>query len=289
MSRYYSGSSEEHQPVTWLRGYPIFAAHFVVLVFVISMIATAVLMAARGGALLAWLPFESDRVLSGEVWRVLSYGLINPPDLWFVIDMFMIVWFGRELEKFFGRRTFFFLYGGIYLLTPLLFTAIGYWAPTRIVGQQGAFALFIAFATLFPNIPLLFNILAKWAAAILIGINSLAALANHQWTALITLWVTSGFAFLFVRFHQGQLVLPRLRLPSRKPKLRVLPDPKPARTARTEKPAYESALKPDASMAEIDALLDKIAVSGISSLTPKERAKLEAAREGLLKRSGSRE
>jgi hypothetical protein len=37
-------------------------------------------------------------------------------------------------------------------------------------------------------------------------------------------------------------------------------------------------------MAEVDALLDKIAVSGIGSLTPKERAKLEAAREDLMKR-----
>ena len=41
-------------------------------------------------------------------------------------------------------------------------------------------------------------------------------------------------------------------------------------------------------MAEVDALLDKIAQSGIASLTPKERAKLDAAREGLLKRGGDR-
>ena len=44
----------------------------------------------------------------------------------------------------------------------------------------------------------------------------------------------------------------------------------------------------DATMAEVDALLDKIAKSGIASLTPKERAKLEAAREGLMKRSAGR-
>ena len=39
-------------------------------------------------------------------------------------------------------------------------------------------------------------------------------------------------------------------------------------------------------MAEVDALLDKIATSGISSLTAQERAKLDAARAELQKRGG---
>ena len=52
--------------------------------------------------------------------------------------------------------------------------------------------------------------------------------------------------------------------------------PKPVAPPRTEREV--------ATMAEVDALLDKIAVSGIGSLTPKERAKLEAAREDLMKR-----
>jgi hypothetical protein len=41
-------------------------------------------------------------------------------------------------------------------------------------------------------------------------------------------------------------------------------------------------------MTEIDALLDKIAHSGLSSLTAKERARLEAARADLLKRESGR-
>jgi len=40
-------------------------------------------------------------------------------------------------------------------------------------------------------------------------------------------------------------------------------------------------------MAEVDALLDKIAQSGIGSLTTKERAKLDAARAELLKRESA--
>ena len=41
-------------------------------------------------------------------------------------------------------------------------------------------------------------------------------------------------------------------------------------------------------MAEVDALLDKIAQSGIGSLTAKERAKLESARDDLKKRGVGR-
>lgn len=285
MSRYYGGSSEEHQPVTWLQGYPIYAAHFVVLVFVVSMIVTTLLMALRIGLMLTWLPFNSEQVLSGQVWRIFTYGLVNPPSLWFVIDMVMIVWFGRELEKFFGRRTFLFLYGGIYLLSPLIFTLIGLWQPMSLRGVSGAFSLFIAFATLYPNVPLLFNILAKWAAIVLLGIYTLIALAANDWISLLTLWATSGFAFAFVRFHQGQFELPRFRLWRKKPKLRVLPDLKTAKPERPMKPVTPAGTSD--SMAEVDALLDKIAKFGISSLTPKERAKLEAAREDLLKRSAN--
>jgi hypothetical protein len=277
------GSSEEHQPVMWLRGYPLYAAHFIVFLFVLAMVATTLMQAipaARG--IPGWLTFSSVQVLEGQVWRVFTYGLVNPPGLWFVIDMFMLVFFGRELEKFFGRRTFLILYGSLYFLTPILFTLIGLIRPMSLVGESGAFALFIAFATLYPNVTLLFNVLAKWVAIVLVGIYTMMRLAANDWAGLISLWSTVGFAFGFVRFQQGLITLPKIRF-SRRPKLRVLPDPIAKKTSLAAKSVRE-----DATMAEVDALLDKIATSGISSLTAKERARLEAAREGLMKRGVGR-
>jgi len=276
------GTSEEHQPVTYLRGYPLYATHFLVVVFTGSMLAATLLLFSRVDAIVGWLTFDSAHVLRGQVWRVATYGLVNPPSLSFVIDMLMLVWFGREVEKFFGRRKFFLLYAGVYLITPLLFTALAKWFPLSLAGETGAFALFIAFATLYPNAVLMFDILAKVAAGVLVGIFTLIALANHNWTELISLWATSGFAFLFVRHEQGLFTLPRLRLPRRKPKLRVLPD-----LPATKRAAVSSAPE-DASMSEVDALLDKIARSGIGSLTAKERARLEKGRESLLKKESGR-
>lgn len=282
------GSSEEQRPLMWIGAYPVFAAHMIVLVFVASMIVTALLMwaatsgVAGAGAALGLLPFTSDGVLRGEVWRVFTYGLLNPPSLWFAIDMLMIVWFGRELEKFFGRRTFLTLFGCLYFLPPLLLAIVGLARSTHLSGQTGGFALFIAFATLYPNVALLFNLLAKWVAIILVGLYSLMALSANNSVQLLTLWATTGFAFAFVRHQQGRFTLPSFKLSSREPKLRVLPDPGSKKVPASKAPPREDP------MAEIDALLDKIARSGISSLSAKERAKLEAARADLQKRGSNR-
>jgi membrane associated rhomboid family serine protease len=287
MSRYYASSDEEnlHQPVTWWRGHPIFAAHFVVAAYVASMLATTLLDLLKVGVHFEWLVFTSGQVLHGQVWRLLTYGWVNPPSIPFVVDMLLIAWFGREVERHFGRRLFLILFGSNYLLTPVVLTLIGLVTPMAYFGVTGALALFVAFATIHPSAPVFFNLIAKWAAIILVAILSLIALDRRDWTALVSLWTTVGFAFAFVRNQQGLLQLPALRLPRRQPKLRVLPDlpaksPSQGGVARPE--------VPDASMAEIDALLDKIARTGLSSLTPTERAKLEQGRESLLKRSSGR-
>ena len=271
-------TQDEQQPVMWLRGYPVYAAYFLALVFGVSMVATSVFMALNAAHLLTWLPFLSVNVMRGEVWRIFTYGLLNPPSLWFVIDIAMIASFGREVEKFFGRGKFLGFYACIYLLTPLLFTLLGLWFPTQISGEVGAFALFVAFATLYPDVVMFFGLLAKWVAVILVGIYSLMELAGHEWLGLLSLWVTVAFAFGFVRYQQGMLELPQFGFPKGSSEQ---PAPDSGRTAAAS-PAKGK------SMAEIDTLLDKIAQSGMASLTPKERAKLDSAREYLARRASGR-
>lgn len=276
MSRYAFPSDEDQQPITWLAGHAIYAAHFIVVVFVASLLATTLFLTFGAGHLLEWAIFASGDVLNGQVWRVVTYGLVNSPSINFVVDMFMIVWFGRELEKFFGRRTFFVLYGGLYLITPLLFTVLGLRWPLQLGGAPGALALFTAFATLYPNVALAFGILAKWAAGLLIGIYGLMHLSSHNWPQLLALGATTGFAHAFVRRAQGRLTLPRFSL--------MKPTKAPLRSVQTAPRAVQvvTTNPKEAVMAEMDALLDRIAKSGISSLTPKERARLDAARETLI-------
>jgi hypothetical protein len=266
--------SDEHRPVLWLHGHPVYAAHFLTLIFVVTMLASTILMATNAPWVLDRLTFRSDAVLRGEVWRVVTYGFVNPPSLWFAVEMLMLAWFGREVERHFGRRIFLQLYAGLYFLPPLLLTLLGLAWPTALAGEAGAFGLFIAFATLHPDAPFFFTLLAKWVAAILVGIYTLIALSTHDWAQLLSLWATTGFAYAMVRHEQGHFSWPRF-----------------GRSGRTEENVRPVAIvKPrvDAVSADIDALLDKIAASGIGSLTARERAQLDAARDRLRRREGGR-
>jgi membrane associated rhomboid family serine protease len=273
----YTDSDDDQQPLMWVREYAIYAAHFIVVVFVASMIATTLMMAANLSHILTWLTFDSSLVLQGQVWRVLTYGLVNPPSLGFAIDMVMIVWFGRELEKFFGRRIFLRFYVGLYLLMPVLFTLVGLRWPMHLAGETGALATFIAFATLYPNVMMLFNLLTKWVAIVLVAVYTLVALAYHDWVGLLSLWATTAYAYGFVCHEQGRFTLPSLRLPQRKPKLRVLPDLRREKTIEINATVEDSA-------SDMDTLLDKIAKSGLASLTAKERSQLAKAREEMMQK-----
>jgi membrane associated rhomboid family serine protease len=284
MGRYHgSDEDHEHQPLMWLGGYGVYAAHFIVVVYVAGMIVTALMGPAS--PLYAWLPFANQSVLHGQVWRLLTFGLVSEPSIQFALDMVMFVWFGREVEKFYGRARFLVLFGGIYVLPNLLLLALTPVMFAARAGEFGALAIFVAFATLYPRVPLMFNILAQWAAVILVGIFSLMAIKNRDWAELIAVWAANGFAHAFVRYYQDRIRLPNFRFWRRRPKLRVLPD-LPEREKRTAIPVVAAPV--DSSMAEIDALLDKIAQSGLHSLTAKERAKLEKGRETLLKKESGR-
>ena len=268
--------NEDQQPLFTLRGYPIYATYLIVLIYVVTMVAATLLGPGGIASAQALLGFFSEEVHRGQVWRIFTYGLINPPSINFVIDMVMIVWFGRELERFFGRKTFLRFYGALYLLTPIVFTLLGFIRPMAISGETGGFALFIAFAALYPTAPMLFNIEARVAAFVLVAILALQHVFNRDLVSVIALAVNVGFAFGYIRHAQGRFELPKFKIPgfNRGPKLRVVPRPANARREVEEADEIES----------IDPLLDKIARTGMASLTAKERARLEKAREALIKK-----
>jgi membrane associated rhomboid family serine protease len=274
--------SEEHEPVTWWRGHAVYAAHIAMVIFVGSMIVSGLLRATGHDSPLLWGAFNSSAVLQGQVWRLVTYSLVNVPSqnniIWFAINMALLVWFGREVEKTFGRRKFLLLFGCLIVVPSLFLTAVGPWLPTQLFGEHCTFGIFIAFATLFPSAAIFFTLAAHWIALALIAFYTVAMIADNDWAALAAMWTTSIFAFGFVRHQQGRFSLPTVRLPRRKPKLHILPDaPEKPKRAAVAVPVAPST----ASMAEVDALLDKIAQHGIGSLTPKERAKLDAARREL--------
>ena len=142
--------------------------------------------------------------------------------------------------------------------------------------------LLVAFATLYPQTEAWGWVPFKWVAFVCIACGSLMLLASRDWLQLAELWASCAVAFLFIRHAVEQeyddYTAPLARVRQwlrRKPKLRVLPTPVAPRRAVVETGDAAS---------EMDALLDKIAKSGLASLTARERTRLERAREALLKK-----
>jgi membrane associated rhomboid family serine protease len=108
-----------------------------------------------------------------------------------LVELYLLVAFGREIEIFLGRKSFVKLYAGLLITPPLVLAAAG-WAgwPSIYWGSSALhFGIFVAFALLYPTAEILFSIQARWVALALLAINSLQCLALADYTSLTALGV----------------------------------------------------------------------------------------------------
>jgi hypothetical protein len=127
-----------------------------------------------------------------------------------------------------------------------------------------------------------FGIQAKWIALALLAINSLQCLALSDYEGLAVLAVDCVAACLFIAVFQGRI---SLRLPARRPTVQAARFPVARRPARPSRPESKAADDEDLHDS-IDPILDKISRSGLASLTPRERERLENARHKLIAKDG---
>jgi membrane associated rhomboid family serine protease len=270
-------SPENYDPITWVGRVPVYATTIIVALYVACMIGVAVALASGAEAILGKLTFNTTDVLRhGEIWRCLTYAFVNQPDPWFIIALVMLYIFGRDVEQYLGRKGFVRLYLGFLLLGPSLLLAASLVTGQLYVLSHSAanFAVFLAFAALYPNAQLIFQIPAKVFAWVFLGISVLQLLAGRQWPEMLVLLATAFLAYYAIR-HGAALNLDfmsRLRPVShrtKRPRLRVVknPDDEPVDPHRI-----------------IDPLLEKISRDGLASLTRREREQLERARAVLLEK-----
>jgi membrane associated rhomboid family serine protease len=274
-------TSDDYRPVTWMGRFPVDVTTILVAVHVVVAILTCLAVAAGGGAVLNFMLFDSTRVLgAGQIWRLATYAFVHSPSmlLWFAIEMYMLFVFGREVERFIGQRAYIALYAALLLIPSLLLTVWGLGQRTGLAGSVALhFGVFVAFATIYPSAELLLRITAKWSAVILGTIYVLQLLAYNAWTDLAVLLTSIAVGFCFVRLRGvGPELVWWENLKTRlqpKPKFKVVP--KPVVPRRDDDDISES----------VDPILDKIARSGIGSLTANERRILDRARDRLLNES----
>lgn len=271
------------RPVTWVGSFPVYVSTILAAVHALAMIGTAIALAAGAEGLLQALTFSSSTFLPQlNLWQGGTYAFVHTPPYWFfLLELYLLVVFGREVEKFLGRNAFIQLYAGLLLLTPLALTALGMLGIPSVYAGSGAlhFGIFVAFAAIYPRAEIFFGIQARWIAAALLGINAVQYLALSQFISLGVLFLECAAAVVFVEFARGTLSFPRW--PAR-PKFHVVRAPTPPKKAvgRT----LEAVVTHD----DIDPILEKISRSGIGSLTERERTLLEKARAELIAKEKSR-
>src|SRR5205814_4229699 len=170
-------TSDDYRPVTWMGRYPVDVTTILVGLHVTCAILAAILIAFGAGSMLAYLQFDTAAVWSGgQVWRLLTYAFVHSPSalLWFAVEIYMLFVFGREVERFIGRRAFIVLYLFLLLAPTVLLTLWGLSDRVGIAGSPALhFGIFIAFTTIYPNVELLLRIQAKWVALALTAISTL--------------------------------------------------------------------------------------------------------------------
>jgi membrane associated rhomboid family serine protease len=270
-------SFNEDRPVSYFRGYPIYCATLLTIAYSLGVIATAFLRELRMLDTLIFSPARS--IMGGEVWQIFTYSFVNFPNFFTIFSLFFLYIAAVEVEKYLGRSRFLLLYA-LLVLTPVL----GFTAWFLLFRESYAFAgdycisigFVIAFCTLYPGLQWFGVLSLRWVGVISFVLAALVYVSEGDWPGLLVLTLAAGGSFGYVRFLQSGGELPRIPnpfklRPRRRP--RVVPSSGPSRRAEP---------RPNGEGPELDVLLDKIARNGLGSLTAKERAALERAREKLL-------
>ncbi|MDP9292165.1 MAG: rhomboid family intramembrane serine protease [Verrucomicrobiota bacterium] len=270
--------SDDFQPVAWVGQYPIHVTTLLVIINAATMIATSILMSLGHQAFLNQLAFSSEAVRNDfAIWQFFTYPFVNPPSIGFVISMFLLFSFGREVERFVGRSAFLWLYLVLLLVPPCLLSAVGFFHPTGLVGASVLnFSVFLAFAILYPNVEFfLIQIAMKYIAWVMLSIYTLQALAYRDWTSLVVLWASAITAYIYTARLRSVPIFGGLELHRPRTKAAAVS----AAPVKPRRPRESDVVE------SIDPLLEKISQHGLKSLTMRERERLEQARTTLLRKT----
>jgi hypothetical protein len=286
MARYTSGNN---QPLTSWNNLPIYLTTIITAGFVVGLILSAVL-ASLGSPLIGLLVFEMPLRPEWTLWRLFTYVFVGRVSFFTPFSILFFYWLSVGIETHLGRTILSRLLILITLVVPAV-AALWWWSfgvpfnSYAINNYMLMSGLLVTFATLYPNTEAWGWVPFKWVAFACVVCGSLMLLAGRDWLGLTQLWASCAVAFAYTRhaveleYDDYESPFARVQTWFRRRKFRVVRSDGPPTSRRGD--AGESA-----AAEEMDRLLDKIAKSGISSLTAGERSRLEKARQDLLKREG---
>ena len=232
----------------------------------------------------------ANGVRQGQLWRLVTWPMLNPPDLNAVLSILIIWWLGRELERTLGRVKYLW-FVGILVVTPAVIYVLV--VPTLIAPVAAiisgasylASGIVFAFLVTHPEARSFFNVPFWIIAVVFEAISLLQLLGDRIWDGLLFFVVMLVVGVLEARaFGLSEMTqIPKLPLPQF-----ITKDPYQKSNRAREKakrrgrgsgptvvPIRGTGHLDRASQADMDMLLDKINASGIDSLTLAERRRLD--------------
>ena len=275
--------SEQERPWFHIRSYGVGTSELVAGVSVLMMFIYAI--APSFVEVLVLMPY--DVLHLGFVWQLVTWPLANAPSfltLWNAV----VLWFtGRSLERDIGKARFSWLLLAITLGQSVLALLLSLAFRTNGPALGGIGTLTLIVVLLFiaenPRMPFFFGIPAWVFGVIMVVIPLLQYIAMRYWLGLLLLALSLVLSAIFAKlaglltqyaFIPGKAISdrPRIRTPKK--------SRGSAKGSTVVQGPWSTTYEPPAREdAEMDALLDKIMASGLDSLTPKERKRLEELRQ----------
>lgn len=283
-----SAAKNDFEPFLFAGRLPVYGTTILVALHVAAFVLTAICLPLGLRAIPEAMMFSSSAVIGDfAIWQIGTYAFVHQPSLWFLIELAMLYFFGLEVEKFLGRTGFFVLYALLVLVPPLFLVAAGLFGTVSVLQGASAanFAVFAAFAVIYPDARIFFNLSARLLAIAFFAFNSLVLFSQSSWSALSALWMDAGAMLFFLRIEgvrSLQGALPVFQPPVRKGFAGLATVRKAASEAPL--PLRKNSTSTRDPMMIIDPILDKIAREGIGSLSEAEKKRLEEARADLVKR-----
>ncbi len=261
--------------------------------------------------LVAFGIYEPNRVLSGQLWRLLTPVFLHADLLHLIVNMIVLYWAGKRIEEVYGRWEFlaFFLAGGVLTYALYLLAYVSGLTPAAVsLGASGAVtATLVLLACNFPRMKVLlffvipmpvwllavFYILTdalgaitslKTPAAYLVPLSG-AIVGVGYYSARVRFTCILGRLFGRSAYDSDRPARAGLRLvPAVKPADPPTPPPLPNRpdscADHGEPKTTSAALNGESNLeARLDQVLEKVARHGQGSLTPEEREVLFKASE----------
>ena len=242
-----------------------------VVVFVLSLI-------IGQGFVFDWFGFQPTRIFF-RPWGPITYMFLHGDLMHLAINMLILFFFGPPLEGRWGEREFL----RFYVICGLGGVALSYlFLPNMVIGASAAmYGVMLAFAMNWPDAPIyvwgIFPVKAKYLVGFFFLLSALSAFQSAGGSAgggtahfAHLGGLIAGFLYMRSDWRPGGQLARIKKATTRSRKLAIVP--RDERAAEL-KGAHASSRRPreEAVLYEkVDAVLDKISATGMSSLTPDE-------------------